>query len=82
MTTKVGRPSKKPSEKKKGVYIKLPPWLIEWMDCQDHSNRALLIEEAMRSHFNINEDTRNEYQLDLCAEVERTYDRRYKRNKA
>ena len=42
-----GRPPLGESIKKKGISIKLPPWLITWMDSQTKS-RPELIEEALR----------------------------------
>ncbi|WP_111977397.1 hypothetical protein [Algibacillus agarilyticus] len=78
---KVGRPSKSELEKKKGIFVKLPPWLINWMDAQPDTNRAVLIEEAIKTHFKVDENTRYEHQLDLCIEVAKTYDKRYKKNR-
>jgi len=42
-----GRPALPDNERKAGVYIKLPPWLIVWLDAQPES-RAVLIEKALR----------------------------------
>lgn len=42
-----GRPALPEDKKKAGVYVKLPPWLISWMDEQEES-RAVLIENALR----------------------------------
>lgn len=39
-------------DKKTAVSIKLPPYLIEWMDCQPES-RAVLIETALNYHYQI-----------------------------
>ena len=42
-----------PAELKKDpISIKLPKWLIDWMDSQQES-RPNLIEEAMRRQYNI-----------------------------
>lgn len=38
--------------KKEPISIKLPKWLIDWMDEQQES-RPNLIEEAMRRQYNI-----------------------------
>jgi len=42
-----GRPALPDNERKAGVYVKLPPWLIAWLDAQLES-RAVLIEKALR----------------------------------
>jgi hypothetical protein len=43
-----GRPALPASTKKTGIFVKLPPWLIRWMDGQKVTkNRAVLIEEAL-----------------------------------
>ena len=42
-----GRPPAPPMLKKEPISVKLPKWLIEWMDGQ-HESRAVLIEEALR----------------------------------
>lgn len=47
-----GRPALPPGEKKAGVYVKLPPDLITWMDKQSES-RAVLIEKALRKTYKI-----------------------------
>jgi hypothetical protein len=47
-----GRKPVAPELKKEPIYIKLPKWLIEWMDTQEDS-RPVLIEEALRRHYNI-----------------------------
>jgi hypothetical protein len=44
---KAGRPKLPPGKKKVGIYIKLPPSLITWMDAQPES-RAKLIEERFK----------------------------------
>lgn len=38
--------------KKEPISIKLPKWLIDWMDEQEES-RPVLIEEALRREYNI-----------------------------
>ncbi|MGZ8173403.1 MULTISPECIES: hypothetical protein [Methylobacter] len=48
----MARPIKE--DKKAAVSIKLPPYLIEWMDRQPES-RAVLIEIALCSHYQIPE---------------------------
>lgn len=54
MTTekrKVGQPPKASNMKKNPISLKLPQWLLEWMDQQPIS-RAKLIEEALiEKHF-------------------------------
>lgn len=47
-----GRKPVEPELKKEPISIKLPKWLIEWMDTQHHS-RPNLIEDAMRQHYDI-----------------------------
>lgn len=42
-----GAPRKAPALKKEPVSIKLPLWLIEWLDAQPES-RAVQIEDALR----------------------------------
>lgn len=41
-----GRPAMPDEQKKAGVYMKLPPWLIAWLDSQPES-RAVLVEKAL-----------------------------------
>ena len=41
-----GRPPAPPMLKKEPISLKLPRWLIDWMDAQPES-RAVLIEEAL-----------------------------------
>ena len=40
------------TDKKTQVNMKLPPWLIAWMDQQPKS-RAVLIEDACRDYYGI-----------------------------
>lgn len=47
-----GRKPVAPELKKEPIYIKLPKWLIEWMDGQEES-RPKLIEEALRRQHSI-----------------------------
>jgi hypothetical protein len=47
-----GRPALPDNKKKAGIYVKLPPDLIVWMDKQDES-RAVLIEKALREKHNL-----------------------------
>jgi hypothetical protein len=47
-----GRKPVEPALKKEPIYIKLPKWLLEWMDAQEES-RPNLIEDAMRQHYDI-----------------------------
>lgn len=47
-----GRPALPDNERKAGVYIKLPPWLIAWLDSQPES-RAVLIEKAIRKAYKV-----------------------------
>ena len=42
-----GRKPSPPELKKEPISLKLPRWLIEWMDKQEES-RAVLIEEALK----------------------------------
>ena len=48
-----GRPALADNKKKAGVYIKLPPDLIAWMDAQKQS-RAVIIETAVREKYGVN----------------------------
>ena len=45
-----GRPAL--PHKKLQVNVKLPPWLIAWMDARPES-RAVLIEQSCRAHYKI-----------------------------
>ncbi len=42
-----GAPKKPPLLKKEPINVKLPRWLIEWLDDQPES-RAVLIEDALK----------------------------------
>lgn len=48
-TNKVGRKPAHPMLKKTPRSIKLPEWLWLWIDQQPDTNRALLIEAALKS---------------------------------
>ncbi len=48
----MARPFKE--DKKQSLHIKLPPYLIEWMNRQPES-RAVLIETALNFHYQIPE---------------------------
>ena len=43
-----GRPRSPKMLKKRPVSIRLPEWLIQWMDNQPGTNRAVLIEESLQ----------------------------------
>jgi len=47
-----GAPKKAPILKKEPVSLKLPRWLIEWLDTQPES-RAVLIEAALKRQHKI-----------------------------
>ncbi|MFA6972416.1 MAG: hypothetical protein WC208_13605 [Gallionella sp.] len=47
-----GRKPSAPELKKEPIYIKLPLWLIKWMDTQAES-RPVLIENALRKQHKI-----------------------------
>jgi hypothetical protein len=47
-----GRPALAAGKKKVGVYVKLPPDLIAWMDGQPES-RAVIIEKAVREKYGV-----------------------------
>lgn len=47
-----GRKPVPPELKKEPISIKLPKWLIDWMDVQEES-RPQLIEDALRRQHNI-----------------------------
>ncbi len=53
----MARPTKE--DKKKPISLKLPPYLIDWMDRQTE-NRAVLIETALTQWFQIPEDLKTE----------------------
>lgn len=48
-----GRPALADNKKKAGIYVKLPPDLIAWMDAQKES-RAVIIETAVREKYGVN----------------------------
>lgn len=48
-----GRPALAAGKRKAGIYVKLPPDLISWMDSQKES-RAVLIEKAVREKYCVN----------------------------
>ena len=48
-----GRPALADNERKAQINVKLPPWLIAWMDEQKES-RAVLIEKAIRKAYRVN----------------------------
>lgn len=50
---RAGRPPAPVELKKRMVSIRLPEWLIQWMDDQQNTNRAVLIEEALKKVHNI-----------------------------
>lgn len=40
---------KKPAHlKKRMISVRLPEWIIQWMDAQPETNRAVLIEDALK----------------------------------
>ena len=43
-----GRPPVPAELKKRMVSIRLPEWLLNWMDIQHETNRAELIEDALK----------------------------------
>jgi hypothetical protein len=48
-----GRPPAPAELKKRMVSIRLPEWLIQWMDEQPETNRAVLIEGALKKMHGI-----------------------------
>lgn len=48
-----GRPPAPPEMKKRMISIRLPEWLIQWMDDQTDTNRAVLIENALQKMHGI-----------------------------
>lgn len=44
-----GRPTASAELKKRMISIRLPEWLLNWMDEQPDTNRALLIESALKN---------------------------------
>ena len=48
---KAGRPLTNHDGKKKLISVRLPLWLITWLQCQDMS-QAILIEEALDKIYN------------------------------
>jgi len=49
-----GRPLAPPLLKKRAISVKLPEWLILWIDDQPNMNRAILIEDALSKLHNLN----------------------------
>lgn len=49
----VGRPKVPDLLRREVTTVRLPLWLIQWLDAQDKTN-ADLIEEAVLKHFNPN----------------------------
>jgi hypothetical protein len=49
---KAGRPLTNQDGAKKLVSVRLPLWIITWLQCQDMS-QAILIEEALNKIYNI-----------------------------
>lgn len=47
-----GRKPSPPALKKEPISVKLPKWLLEWMDTQPES-RAVLIEDALKRWYKI-----------------------------
>jgi hypothetical protein len=45
----VGRPPAPVELKKRMISIRLPEWLLQWMDNQPETNRAVLIEHALKT---------------------------------
>ena len=52
-----GRPLVPAELKKRMVSIRLPEWLIQWMDEQPETNRAVLIENALKEIHGIEPPT-------------------------
>jgi len=48
-----GRPTVPPHLKKRLISIRLPEWMLQWMDEQPDTNRAVLIEDALKKSHNI-----------------------------
>lgn len=48
-----GRPPAPPMLKKESIHVKLPKWLIIWMNDQPVTNRAVLIENALQKMHGI-----------------------------
>jgi len=46
--TGAGRPPASVELKKRMISIRLPGWLLTWMDSQKNTNRAVLIEDALK----------------------------------
>jgi len=60
---KAGRPKAPLNLKKMPISLKLPKWLIDWLDSQDQS-RAVLIEKALIKNYKIHKPLPNN-DLDL-----------------
>lgn len=58
-----GRPLTPPLLKKAPISLKLPRWLIEWMDDQTES-RAVLIEDALKRRHKINPPDEAQREID------------------
>lgn len=52
-----GAPKKAPALKKQPISLKLPKWLLDWMDIQPES-RAVLIENSLRETHKITPPTK------------------------
>ena len=48
-----GRPPAPTELKKRMISIRLPEWLLIWMDKKPDTNRAVLIEDALKAVHNI-----------------------------
>ena len=48
MNKRTGRPLSPVLLKKRAISIRLSEWLLQWMDDQPDTNRAILIEEALQ----------------------------------
>lgn len=48
-----GRPPAPADLKKRMISIRLPEWLLNWMDEQPGTNRAVLIEDALKKVYRI-----------------------------
>jgi hypothetical protein len=54
-----GRPPAPKELKKRMISVRLPNWLLDWMNQQQKTNRAKLIENALKKMYNINQPSEN-----------------------
>lgn len=53
MIKKAGRPPTHPTLKKVAISVRLPQYIVDWLDSQTNTNRAILIEGALKMAYQI-----------------------------